>query len=527
VAHSRLVTIVGALVAGTLAVGAAPAVAASAASRSASVIAPVTTLRARPADESVVLSWTYDKPADFDAFEVRRFTPAETPTPDTGTPVYHGGELATTATGLANGTAYQFAIWSVDTSGTTSTPTTVTATPVLYPTTLTIRRSTSALVAGRGVRLSSVLRYRASDGLHRLAGEEVGLYARRSDRTTWALVGTRRSSSTGAVSLLHRPSRTTFYKWVHGRTPFGDASESPRTSVRVSSRLSVELTSVFTGVGSPVQLKGRAAPVRAGQRVQLQRRAGSRWTRVRTTRLTSSGRFAIAYVPRSAGNHDLRIVKLADAVHAASTSRTFHVTATNRTLRPGMSGADVRALQRQLVRLHYDVGSVSGRYGYDTLHAVVPFQKVNRLARDGVVGPVVRARLGMSRVPRMRERRRGWHIEVDLTRQVIMLAKNGAVVRIVDTSSGNGRPYFVDGRRYIANTPTGRFAITRKINGMRVSRLGQLWRPAYFYRGYAIHGSKSVPPQPASHGCLRVTNPAQDRMFTLWRIGTPVWIFRS
>jgi len=27
----------------------------------------------------------------------------------------------------------------------------------------------------------------------------------------------------------------------------------------------------------------------------------------------------------------------------------------------------------------------------------------------------------------------------------------------------------------------------------------------YFYGGYAIHGSASVPAQPASHGCIRIS----------------------
>ena len=33
--------------------------------------------------------------------------------------------------------------------------------------------------------------------------------------------------------------------------------------------------------------------------------------------------------------------------------------------------------------------------------------------------------------------------------------------------------------------------------------LGTLWRPRFFYEGYAIHGDSSVPPTPVSHGCAR------------------------
>jgi lipoprotein-anchoring transpeptidase ErfK/SrfK len=47
-----------------------------------------------------------------------------------------------------------------------------------------------------------------------------------------------------------------------------------------------------------------------------------------------------------------------------------------------------------------------------------------------------------------------------------------------------------------------------------VAPLGRLYRPVYFYGGYAVHGSGSIPAYPASHGCARVSNPAIDM---IWR----------
>ena len=55
-----------------------------------------------------------------------------------------------------------------------------------------------------------------------------------------------------------------------------------------------------------------------------------------------------------------------------------------------------------------------------------------------------------------------------------------------------------------------------------------LYRPAYFNNtGYAIHGSPSVPAYPASHGCIRITNPAMDRYYETLTVGVPVSIYRS
>jgi lipoprotein-anchoring transpeptidase ErfK/SrfK len=53
-------------------------------------------------------------------------------------------------------------------------------------------------------------------------------------------------------------------------------------------------------------------------------------------------------------------------------------------------------------------------------------------------------------------------------------------------------------------TPVGRFTVYRKVGGFDPSPLGTLYDPLYFTGGYAIHGNPSVPPYPASHGCVRI-----------------------
>ena len=185
-------------------------------------------------------------------------------------------------------------------------------------------------------------------------------------------------------------------------------------------------------------------------------------------------------------------------------------------LRLGSRGSAVTSLQRRLVALHYDVGPIDGVFGSQTYHGVVAFQKVNRLTRDGIVGPVTWAALDRPLVPRPKYWHSAYSIEVNLTKQVVYLARQGAVVRILDASSGKAS----------TPTPTGNFSVIRRIDGWRQSSLGLLWRPNYFYRGYALHGSTSVPTYPASHGCVRVTVPAMNRLWALLRIGTRVHIYR-
>jgi peptidoglycan hydrolase-like protein with peptidoglycan-binding domain len=196
-------------------------------------------------------------------------------------------------------------------------------------------------------------------------------------------------------------------------------------------------------------------------------------------------------------------------------------------LRSGSEGRAVEALQRRLAELGYQVHEVDGQFGSETQHAVVAFQKVNRLGRDGVVGPVTRKALERPRVPSPRSRRAGFHVEADLTVQVVYLVKDGKIQEILDASSASGQTYTVDGDVRVAVTPLGDFQIQRKIDAWRKSDLGLLYRPAYFTGGYALHGSYSVPAFPASHGCIRITIAAMDRLFNRLPAGTPMLVYRS
>jgi peptidoglycan hydrolase-like protein with peptidoglycan-binding domain len=176
----------------------------------------------------------------------------------------------------------------------------------------------------------------------------------------------------------------------------------------------------------------------------------------------------------------------------------------------------VTYLQQRLIALRYDVGSVDGVFGYNTLHAVYAFQKVQGIGVDGVVGPTTWNRLASPYRPKARHYHGSAAVEVNLTKRVLYLTKAGKVTKIVDASPGKPS----------TRTPTGNFSITRRIDGWRQSDLGLLWRPYYFYRGYAIHGSKSVPTYAASHGCVRVTMPAMNRLWSTLHIGEHVHVYR-
>jgi peptidoglycan hydrolase-like protein with peptidoglycan-binding domain len=83
--------------------------------------------------------------------------------------------------------------------------------------------------------------------------------------------------------------------------------------------------------------------------------------------------------------------------------------------------------------LHYDVRPVDGIFGSQTYHGVIAFQKVNNLTRDGIVGPLTWAALDRPLAPRARYWHSGYSAEVNLTKQVVYLARQGAIARVLDS----------------------------------------------------------------------------------------------
>lgn len=182
----------------------------------------------------------------------------------------------------------------------------------------------------------------------------------------------------------------------------------------------------------------------------------------------------------------------------------------------GAVGDEVVVLQTRLRDLGYWLESVNGTFDSETTHAVIAFQKTKGLERDGVVGPATRAALATATRPGARSTS-GHVIEIDLTRQLLLDVSNGRVTWAFDTSTG----------AIAGTTPRGHWQVFREVDGYVYGSLGVLYRPQFFHGNVAIHGNPNVPPYPASHGCVRLTNAATD---WLWAsgdlaLGTAVWVY--
>lgn len=197
-------------------------------------------------------------------------------------------------------------------------------------------------------------------------------------------------------------------------------------------------------------------------------------------------------------------------------------------LERGANGDRVVALQSRLAELGYFIGAPDGDFGPGTQQAVWALQKAAGISRDGVVGPATQAALDQGVRPQA-QTGSGKVIEIDLDRQLLLAVEDGRVVTVINASSGNGERFEAKGRSYRAGTPTGTFQVGRQVDANYESslELGSMWRPKFFTGGIAVHGSGSIPPWPASHGCIRVANSAMNWIWDTWGAppGTTVVVY--
>ncbi len=190
-----------------------------------------------------------------------------------------------------------------------------------------------------------------------------------------------------------------------------------------------------------------------------------------------------------------------------STSADFTV------LKPGAKGPAVAELQQGLAELGYWCAQSAATYSLTTLQAVMALQKVAGLPRTGVFDAKTAAKLTAKALPKPRSKT-GRVVEVDRAKQVLMVVHSGELRVIVNTSTGARG----------MTTPAGKWKFARKQEGWATS---MMYRPRYYNRGYAVHGSPSIPSYPASHGCSRVTPAAMDMLIAqhLVDLGDSMWVY--
>ena len=198
------------------------------------------------------------------------------------------------------------------------------------------------------------------------------------------------------------------------------------------------------------------------------------------------------------------------------------------------SGLDaVKRLQYRLLELGFWNAGIDGIYGLSTKQAVMAFQKWTGLTATSVTDATTAAFLNTTQCKPVAGRTTGDFFEVDKTKQIAFVVRDGKVVYTFNVSTGNGKDYDEEDQRSggrvtgVAITPSGDFKIYKERDEkVYEGTLGSLYRPKFVVGGIAVHGSRSIPAYPASHGCIRVANPVMDLIWleNLLPQGAKVWI---
>jgi hypothetical protein len=223
--------------------------------------------------------------------------------------------------------------------------------------------------------------------------------------------------------------------------------------------------------------------------------------------------------------------------------------ALSRTLSKGLYGEEVKMVQQRLADLKFHPGPIDGGFGDLTVQAVWAFETlVMGKGYQEVTGKVTselwdRMQDDVTIAPR-RTNLTATHVEIYLPQQALVVFQNDLPTLIAHISSGeldgdgsdfmkgkewceevtispgeagneDGLEEIKDGRCGSAWTPGGTYAFYRKVDGIRQSALGGMYKPVYFNYGIAIHGAQNVPNKPASHGCIRVSHEIADIFYDL------------
>jgi hypothetical protein len=265
--------------------------------------------------------------------------------------------------------------------------------------------------------------------------------------------------------------------------------------------------------GSRFRVAGRLTPAVAGEKVVVRVYRRGRKVAAKSVAVDAEGRYATRLEQRRSGRVLVRASHRATPAAGTAVARGVAVDVLPRRVTARQNGAPVRMLQRHLARRGYVVGR-RGVFDARTSRAVLAFRKVTGMRRTSAADRGVMGRLARNGGWfRVRHPRHGKHVEADLSRQVLVLARGSKVERIYHTSTGSSA------------TPTirGSFRFYRSQPGLNSL---EMFHTQYFIRGYAIHGYKSVPVYPASHGCLRVPMADARSIYDWIDLGDKIDVYR-
>ncbi|MCW2960498.1 MAG: hypothetical protein JWM90_885 [Thermoleophilia bacterium] len=320
------------------------------------------------------------------------------------------------------------------------------------------------------------------------------------------------TTAAGAWSVAFAPSRSGAIRAVQLT---GDLTTSAEATVAVQPRvMSAKLAAgrVYPFLGTRATWKvAPAAAYPNGTKVRIAMSLGGKAAGTVTARI-ANGVVSAKLPSNGVGRFRARLDLPQVPNYAATSNAQVTFVVAGQRVASGSSSTWVRSLRAGLVfrGFHVPGGSrFDSRYG----DSVIAFHKAYGRARTTSFEASDWKILTQKRIA-PRDPSKALHIEIDKSRQILMLFKGGKAIKIVHVSTGS-----------TGNTPVGRHKIQWKGNWVPSLYGSLLWKSMAFRGAFAIHGYPSVPTQAASHGCVRVPMWIAGALYAASPVGTPVIVY--
>jgi lipoprotein-anchoring transpeptidase ErfK/SrfK len=270
-------------------------------------------------------------------------------------------------------------------------------------------------------------------------------------------------------------------------------------------------------VGQRVRIVGTMHPWRPNQQVTVTVTRGKRKVKKEVAEVTHAkgnvGRFKVKS-PRlvEPGRYQATVQHAGNAMLKGATVRSRKFKPRYPSLHRGEGGREVKLFNRLLDKQGY-VPSNGKRYTERTARAVIAYRKVNGMARiTRATSGIFKKLAGGRGTYNVKHPGAGKHAEVNLGRQVLVLAEGGKARRIYHVSTGAG------------GTPSDRglFRFNRRQPGYNALRM---YYTTYYNGGEGIHGYHSVPVHPASHGCIRTPISDARNIYGWVQLGMSIYVY--
>jgi L,D-transpeptidase-like protein len=225
-----------------------------------------------------------------------------------------------------------------------------------------------------------------------------------------------------------------------------------------------------------------------------------------------TGSFEASVVVKEDGKYAVAAKHKANAVLGGDSSVRKSWKVSFPSLHPGECGKVVKGFKKELAKMGYVSGGGScfnGRLGRE----VLAYRKVNDMNRSQKAGAgLVKRVFGGKGGYQPRYPNAGEHVEVPLSKQVLVMIKKGKPFAIYPVSTGK------------PSTPTitGHYTFYRREPGYNSEGM---YYSFYWHNGYAVHGYAEVPNYAASHGCVRTFIADQPRIYEQLHYGESIFVF--